>query len=92
VAGTAVGEQVPDDHKDGPDDGDEGLELAAALDDPPLPLAECGEPACVLCASASRRFGGAFKILAGKPRGGWVPQAAGLMSGASRVNYRNPTP
>lgn len=35
------------------------------------------EPASLLSASASRRFGGAFKILAGKPRGGWVhrPQA-----------------
>jgi hypothetical protein len=42
VAGGGVYEQVPDDHQDGARDGDEGLELAAALHDPPVALAEEG--------------------------------------------------
>jgi hypothetical protein len=40
VAGGAVGQQVPDDHQDGAGDGDQGVEFAAALDDPPVALAE----------------------------------------------------
>jgi hypothetical protein len=42
VAGGGVGEQVPDDDQDGAGDSDQGLELAAALDDPPVALAEEG--------------------------------------------------
>src|SRR5690348_10350129 len=38
--GGGVGEQVPDDHQDGPGDGDLGLGLAAAAGDPPVALAE----------------------------------------------------
>jgi hypothetical protein len=37
VAGDAVGEQVPDDDQNGAGNGDQGLELAAALDYPPVP-------------------------------------------------------
>ena len=37
-----VGEQVPDDDQDGAGDRDEGLELAAAFDQPPVALAEEG--------------------------------------------------
>jgi hypothetical protein len=40
LAAGAVGEQVPDDDQDGA--GDEGLEFAAALEDPPVTLAEEG--------------------------------------------------
>src|SRR5512142_2921408 len=39
VAGGGVGEQVPDDDQGGAGDGDQGLELAAALDDPPVAFA-----------------------------------------------------
>jgi hypothetical protein len=39
VAGGRCGEQVPDDHQDGAGDGDQGLELAAAPDDPPVAFA-----------------------------------------------------
>ena len=42
VAGGGVGEEMPDDHQDGTGDGDQGLELAAALDDPPVAFAEEG--------------------------------------------------
>jgi hypothetical protein len=42
VAGGRVGEQVPDDDQDGAGDGDEHLELAAALDDAPVAFAEEG--------------------------------------------------
>src|SRR6266496_4801609 len=42
IAGGGVGEQVPDDHQDGAGDGDQGLELAAALDQAPVALAEEG--------------------------------------------------
>src|SRR6266704_2373225 len=42
VAGGGVGEQVPDDHQDGAGDGDQGLALAAALDQTPVALAEEG--------------------------------------------------
>src|SRR5512142_1812860 len=42
VAGGGVGEQVPDDDHDGAGDGNQGLELAAALDDPPVAFAEEG--------------------------------------------------
>src|SRR5215207_8113044 len=41
-AGGGVGEQVPDDDQDGAGDGDQGLELAAALDQAPVALAEEG--------------------------------------------------
>jgi len=37
-AGGGVGEQVPDDHKQGPADGDEGFLAAAAAGDPPVAL------------------------------------------------------
>src|SRR6266568_5385360 len=40
--GGRVGEQVPDDHQDGAGDRDQGLELAAAPDDPPVAFAEEG--------------------------------------------------
>src|SRR6266511_302050 len=42
VAGGGVGEQVPDDHQDGAGDGDQGLALAAALDQAPVALPEEG--------------------------------------------------
>jgi len=42
VAGVPVGEQVPDDDQDGAGGGDQGFELAAALDQPPVPLAQEG--------------------------------------------------
>ena len=42
VAGGGVGEQVPDDDQDGAGDGDEGLELAAAVDEAPVAFAEEG--------------------------------------------------
>src|SRR6266568_9495671 len=42
VAGGGVGEQVPDDDQDGAGDGDQGFELAAALDQTPVALAEEG--------------------------------------------------
>jgi hypothetical protein len=42
VAGSGVGQQVPDDDQDGAGDGDQGLELAAALDDPAVAFAEEG--------------------------------------------------
>src|SRR5215472_9237297 len=41
-ADDAAGQQVPDDDQDGPGDGDQGLELAAAADDPPVAFAEEG--------------------------------------------------
>ena len=41
-AGGGVGEQVPDDDQDGAGDGDQGLELAAAFDEPPVAFAEEG--------------------------------------------------
>src|SRR5262249_33907674 len=41
-AGGAAGEQVPDDAQNGAGHGDQGLQLAAALDDPPVALAEEG--------------------------------------------------
>ena len=41
-AGGGVGEQVPDDDQDGAGDRDQGLELAAALDDAPVAFAEEG--------------------------------------------------
>ena len=41
-AGEGVGEQVPDDDQDGAGDRDQGLELAAALDDAALALAQEG--------------------------------------------------
>src|SRR3954454_17336867 len=37
-----VGEQGPDDHENGPADGDDGPLLAAASGDPPIPLPEEG--------------------------------------------------
>lgn len=40
VAGGRVSEQVPGDHQDAAGDGDEGFELAAALDQAPVTLAE----------------------------------------------------
>jgi hypothetical protein len=39
-AGGRVGEQIPDNHQDGTGDGDQGPELAAAPDDPPVALAQ----------------------------------------------------
>nr|WP_260502437.1 hypothetical protein [Rhodococcus aetherivorans] len=39
-AGAGVGEQVPDDDEDRAGNGDEGLELAAPLDDTPVAFAE----------------------------------------------------
>src|SRR5690242_7552169 len=42
--GGGVGEQVPDDDQDGAGDGDQGLELADPLDQPPVPFA--GESVC----------------------------------------------
>lgn len=41
-AGGGVGQQVPDDDQDGTGDGDEGLEFAAAFDQPPVAFAEEG--------------------------------------------------
>ena len=38
--GLVVGEQMPDDHQDGPADGDDGFLLAAAVGDPPVPLTQ----------------------------------------------------
>src|SRR5512133_4386888 len=42
IAGGWVGQELPDDDQDGPGDGDEGLELAAAFDDAPVAFAEEG--------------------------------------------------
>src|SRR4029453_12075913 len=42
VAGGGVGQQMPDDHQDGAGDGDQGLELAATLDQAPVALAQEG--------------------------------------------------
>src|SRR6266480_8147037 len=39
-AGGGVGEQVPDGHKQGPADGDDGFLAAAAAGDPPVPLSQ----------------------------------------------------
>ena len=41
-AGGGIGEEVPDDDQDGPGEGDEGFEFAAAFDDAPVPFAEEG--------------------------------------------------
>jgi hypothetical protein len=41
-AGGGVGQQVPEDDQDGTGDRDEGFELAAAFDQPPVALAEEG--------------------------------------------------
>src|ERR671919_152405 len=41
-ASGGVGQQVPDDHQDGPGDGDQGLELADAPDQAAVALAEEG--------------------------------------------------
>jgi hypothetical protein len=41
-AGRGIGRQVPDDDQDGTRDRDEGCEVAAACDDPPVTLAEEG--------------------------------------------------
>jgi hypothetical protein len=40
VAGGGAGEQVPDDDQDGAGESDQGTQLAAAPDDPPVALAE----------------------------------------------------
>ena len=42
VAGSQISEQVPDDDQDGAGNRDQGFELAAALDDPPVAFAEEG--------------------------------------------------
>src|ERR1022692_5098517 len=42
VPGGGIGEQVPDDDQDGAGDGDQGLELADALHQPPVTLAKEG--------------------------------------------------
>ena len=47
----AAGEQVPDDDQDGA--GDQGLEFAAALEDPPVTLAGEGVRAPAAAAAAS---------------------------------------
>ena len=55
VAGTGVGQQVPDDDQDGPGDRDERLQLAAAFDDAAVPLAEEGVGAGSDCGGLAER-------------------------------------
>jgi len=53
IADCGIGQQVPDDHQDGAGDGEQGLELAAALDDAPVALSP--RKVSVLAASEAGR-------------------------------------
>jgi hypothetical protein len=51
-AGGGVGQQVPNDHQDGPGDGDQGLELADAPDQAAVALAQ-GKVSVLAAAAAT---------------------------------------
>jgi hypothetical protein len=51
-AGGGVGQQVPNDHQDGPGDGDQGLQLADAPDQAAVALAQ-GKVSVLAAAAAT---------------------------------------